>query len=120
MRVKLSPEYEPELFMGPEAFEDYIAPDDRYFGVPVDYFNIGENNVTLQKEVTGEIEWVVKQICGERVNLVVPAQSITVDGEQINIQPGFTGGLIKSKHVVAISPNNATTSTTAEAGETAG
>ena len=117
MRVKLSPEFEPELYLGPEDFREFVAPENHFYGVPIDYFNIGEHNVTLQKEVTGEMDWVLKQVCGEQLNLTVPAQSITVDGEEIYIQPGFTGGLIDEEHVVAISPNNPTSASKSETGE---
>lgn len=90
MTVQLQDDTRPAGTVGPDGFSEQAdAGTDEFWGVPLEYFTIEDGEVFLASRLASELEWTIDERVGDTLNIAATAQTVTVDGREITVNPGF-------------------------------
>lgn len=86
--MRLTEDAEPELSSSTESFQEQVESGE-YWGIPIRFFDTSGDHVTLDSRLAKKLEWNIDAERGNKVNINAPAQRVFIDGEQLDINPGF-------------------------------
>jgi hypothetical protein len=96
--VQLKSEAEPVLTIGRDEFQEQVS-DGEFWGVPVKYFRIENDEVYLKSSLASELSWNIEEVVEGWVNMNALSQQVTVDGETLYINPGFCCSRIEESYL---------------------
>lgn len=88
MTIQLAAGTEPELSINKTGFLNNVE-NNAYWGVPIQYFDVHGDTVTLDSEVATKLDWTIDADFGHGFNIAAVAQRITIDENTLDINPGF-------------------------------
>lgn len=90
MTVQLKSSVQPTGLITPSEFKDQADNEaDEYWGVPMEFFTVKQGDVLLDSRVASKLAWVVNEQIGDTLSISAKAQSITVNGQEIAVNPAF-------------------------------
>lgn len=96
--MRLTKDAQPTLSTGAHAFTDQVE-NGEYWGVPTDYFEVRGDTVYLDSDLAAQLEWTVDEDLGEKLNIAAVAQTVQVDGQTLQINPGFFCSYVATENV---------------------
>lgn len=90
MTVHLKDSVRPNGLITPDDFRDQTDDKtDEFWGVPIEFFTIEGGDVFLDNRIASKLTWVVNERIEDTLSISAKAQSVTVDGQEIAVNPAF-------------------------------
>lgn len=87
MSLTLKPGTAPELNIDVQTFREQIQ-NNRYCGIPTEYFTVSHRKVTLDAEVATKLSWTTQGGENDVVSISALPAKLTLNGRVYRVQPG--------------------------------